>query len=81
MVRLRRKITGYCLNGELVDPGGYLHNIYEGFEAGYLYIYEHKAQVSQLAEMMSRSLYRQLFRNTQEYHMILDLSYHPAVYA
>lgn len=65
------------LNGELVDPGDYLHNIYDGFEAGYLYIYEHKAQVSQLAEMMSRSLYRQLFRNTQEYHMILDLSYHP----
>lgn len=65
------------LNGQLVNPGDYLQNIYEGFEAGYLYIYEHKAQVSQLAEMMSSSLYRQLFRNTQEYHMILDLSYHP----
>lgn len=65
------------LAGQVVDPGKYLDNIYKGFEAGYRYIYEHKAQVSQLAEMMQQSLYRQLFRNTQEYHMILDLSYHP----
>ncbi len=65
------------LAGQVVDPGKYLDDIYKGFEAGYRYIYEHKAQVSQLAEMMQQSLYRQLFRNTQEYHMILDLSYHP----
>ena len=65
------------LAGQVVDPRKYLDDIYKGFEAGYRYIYEHKAQVSQLAEMMQQSLYRQLFRNTQEYHMILDLSYHP----
>ena len=65
------------LNGALVNPGDYLDDIYAGFEAGYLYIYEHKEQVSQLAHKMQESLYRQLFRNTQEYHMILDLSYHP----
>ena len=65
------------LAGQVVDPGTYLNDIYKGFEAGYRYIYEHKADVIQLAKMMQQSLYRQLFRNTQEYHMILDLSYHP----
>ena len=64
-------------NGKLVNPGDYLEDIYSGFESGYLYIYEHKAQVCQLALTMRQSLFRQLFRNTQEYHMILDLSYHP----
>ncbi|WP_418489480.1 type 2 lanthipeptide synthetase LanM [Frisingicoccus sp.] len=65
------------LNGQVVVPGEYLSNIYAGFETGYRYICENKEQIAQLAQGMRESLFRQLFRNTQEYHMILDLSYHP----
>lgn len=73
----REKNNRVRINGHVVNPGEYLDDIYRGFETGYLYIYEHKDQMSQLSKVMCQSLYRQLFRNTQEYHMILDLSYHP----
>lgn len=65
------------LNGEIVNPEHYTHELYKGYEAGYRYILEHKDEMLELLKHMEGAVFRQLFRNTQEYHMILDLSYHP----
>ena len=65
------------LNGELVQPENYIDHLYRGYEAGYRYVLSHRKNVLEMTKHMKEAIFRQLFRNTQEYHMILDLSYHP----
>ena len=65
------------LNGEFIQPEAYLDKLYEGYEAGYRYVMDHQENVLDWTKHMENAVFRQLFRNTQEYHMILDLSYHP----
>ena len=65
------------LNGAYVQPENYADALYAGYETGYRYILEHKEEILGLTSLMESAHFRQLLRNTQEYHMILDLSYHP----
>ena len=65
------------LNGVLVQPEDYFEQLYAGYEAGYRYVMTHQEEVLAWTKSMENAVFRQLFRNTQEYHMILDLSYHP----
>lgn len=65
------------LNGKEIQPQDYCDDLYKGYAAGYHYIMEHEEAALNLLKYMEGAVFRQLFRNTQEYHMILDLSYHP----
>ena len=65
------------LKGELVNPENYMDALYKGYSTGYRYTLDHKEELLERTSLMEGAMFRQLFRNTQEYHMILDLSYHP----
>ena len=71
------KMNRVRLNGEYVQPQDHMDALERGYTAGYRYILEHPNKLLELTSLMEGAMYRQLFRNTQEYHMILDLSYHP----
>ena len=73
----REKNNRLRLNSELVQADKYINELIYGFEAGYLYILHNKKVIESMLHWMDGAIFRQLFRNTQEYHMILDLSYHP----
>lgn len=63
--------------GEPVEPSEYTEQISEGFQMAYTYILENKTEMCKSLQNVSEAKFRHLFRNTQEYQMILDLSYHP----
>ena len=65
------------LNGAYVQPQDYADAFYKGYSASYTYIMEHQEEILELSSLMEGAKFRQLLRNTQEYQMILDLSYHP----
>lgn len=65
------------LNGKWVQPMAYSDELFKGYEACYMFIMEHQEQLLQSLRFMEGAVFRQLLRNTQEYQMILDLSYHP----
>lgn len=65
------------LNEKVINPSEYVKQIEEGFELAYTYICENKQEIYDCVQHISDGVFRHLFRNTQEYQMILDLSYHP----
>lgn len=65
------------LNGEWIQPIDYRDELFEGYKTCYVFILEHREKLLQLLKLMEGAVFRQLLRNTQEYQMILDLSYHP----
>ena len=66
-----------CFNDGAIDPSEYTEQIKEGFRLAYHFIYDHKQEIYERIPSISEGMFRHLFRNTQEYQMILDLSYHP----
>lgn len=65
------------LNEAVIQPSEYVREIKEGFRLAYHYICGNRPEILECVQQLSEGTFRHLFRNTQEYQMILDLSYHP----
>ncbi|MBQ8813543.1 MAG: type 2 lantipeptide synthetase LanM family protein [Lachnospiraceae bacterium] len=65
------------MNGTFIEPYEFLEQIQAGFEAAYLMIVGDKEKISEWIDEFGKVPVRYLFRETQQYAMMLNSSYHP----
>jgi len=65
------------INGKFIEPYEFLDHIQAGFERAYVVIAGDKEKISEWIDEFGRAPVRYLFRETQQYAMMLNSSYHP----
>jgi len=65
------------LNGKEIQPKEFLECVIEGFEQSYKYCLSNKDRLINKLSKLSNATGRYLVRDTQQYMMMLSISYHP----
>lgn len=65
------------VNNDKVKTSDYVNEIINGFENIYILFLNHKIEIANKLKIFKNIPIRKIFRNTQQYSSLLNLSYHP----
>ncbi|MBX5320273.1 type 2 lantipeptide synthetase LanM [Staphylococcus caprae] len=65
------------VNNDRVKTSDYINEIINGFENMYNLFLNHKIEISNKLKIFKNVPIRKIFRNTQQYSFLINLSYHP----